>query len=157
MTAKPPSARHRFRRRPQAETLSARDPNPVQPDAKPPPAREGKRIKRNKPVDGRPLGAATSTSLNGTEHQPVYTLAEDQHAHVIDDNGVCLRCNEPSAPGLSRQPVVALLTRKENLELPDGAATRELADGERVRLYEWAYANRLRLWGRIARVKVHEM
>ena len=147
MTAKPPSARHRFRRRPQAETLSARDPNPVQPDAKPPPDREGKRNKRNKPVDGRPLGAATSTSLNGTEHQPVYTLADNQHAHVIDDNGVCLRCNEPSAPGLSRQPVIALLTRKQNLELPDRAATRELADSGRVRLLEWAYRNGLSLGG----------
>ncbi len=147
MSPKPPPTGPRFRRKPQAETLSARDPNPVQPDAKPPPDREGKRNKRNKPVDGRPLGAATSTSLNGTEHQPVYTLADNQHAHVIDDNGVCLRCNEPSAPGLSHQPVIALLTRKQNLELPDEAATRELADGERVRLYEWAYANGLRLGG----------
>ncbi len=29
--------------------------------------------------------------------------------------------------------------------------------GERVHLLEWAYANGLRHWGRIARVKVHEM
>ncbi len=147
MSPKPPPTGPRFRRKPHAETLSARDPNPVQPDAKPSPAREGKRIKRNKPKDGRPLGAATSTSLNGTEHQPVYALADNQHAHVIDDNGVCLRCNEPAAPGLSRQPVIALLARKQNLELPHRAATRELADSERVRLLEWAYANGLSLGG----------
>ena len=150
MSLKPSPTGPRFRRKSHAETLSARDPNPVQPDAKPPPDREGKRNKRNKrnkPVDGRPLGAATSTSLNGTEHQPVYTLADNQHAHVIDDNGVCLRCNEPSAPGLSRQPVIALLTRKQNLELPDRAATRELAASERVRLLESAYTNWLSLGG----------
>ncbi len=36
---------------------------------------------------------------------------------------------------------------KPTLELLDQAATRELADGERVCLYEWAYANGLRLGG----------
>ncbi len=43
--------------------------------------------------------------------------------------------------------IVLARTRNKTLELADEAATRELVDGERVRLYEWPYANGLRLGG----------
>ena len=41
--------------------------------------------------------------------------------------------------------IVLARTRNKTVELPDRAATRELADSEHVGLLEWAYANRLRL------------
>ena len=60
------------------------------------------------------------------------------------------------APGPRRGPgvaqghllkIVLARTRNKTFELAHEAATRELADSERVRLYEWAYANWLRLGG----------
>jgi hypothetical protein len=116
LSPKPPPDGPRFRRKPQVETLSGRNPNPVQPDSKPPPAREGKRNKRINPVDGRPLGAATATSLNNID-DPESAFLDGQHAHLIDEEGVCLRCNEHTAPGLGDQLVITVLARSESLDL----------------------------------------
>ncbi len=88
-----------------------------------------------------------------------YRAAETSR-RLAPTRAVSLLVRPSRGPGVAQGHLLKIVlarTRKKTLELADEAATRELVDGERVRLYEWAYRNGLRLLGATARVKVWEM
>ncbi len=88
--------------------------------------------------------------LPATPTWPLGYRAPENSRCLAPTRAVSLLLRPRRGPGVAQGHLLKIVlarTRNKTLELADEAATRELVDGKRVRLLEWAYANGPRLGG----------